>query len=669
MIGTRQGPSRGSTKVGARAVLVALMLAVAAVVAGPALAAQATAPVKLDGAYVVDQSDVLSGSDKATIQKSLDKLSKDTGITLLVVYVPTFTSPSDAVQWGAQTAHLNSLGKNDILLSIATTDRLYNVSRDSDSKLSSGQLASIESKDLVPQLRDSQWAAAATAMAAGIDKAAGPADLSWIPITIGVLVVIAIIVFLIIFFVRRRRTAVETQKRVASQAELDRQAAGLLVGIDDQITQASQEVGFALAQFGEVAAKPFAEALDSAKEKVRQAFELRQKLDDNIPDTPEQKRAWTEQIIELCQGAHADIEAQSEAYDKLRASEATVAEDTAKLRTDASAAQQRIATSTSTLSTLSSTYSARAVASIAKNPDQAGQLLQFVEQMATESEQQIAADKKGEAVGSVQQGRQALVQVDQLLGAIDKASESLSTAQATIEAASADLRSDIEAAQKVPAGSAPQGSDLPAAITAVQSALGFADATHDDPLAVLDRLTDANTKIDTAMAAVRDAEVSRQRAQAALDQSLLTARSQISAARDFIETRRGAISAGPRTRLSEAERHLSSAVSVATTDPQRALAEAQQASALAQAAANDANDEVGSFDQQGMLGGFGGGAGRGGGSNLGGILAGVVIGGLLNGGGGGFGGGFGGGGGGFGGGGGGFGGGGGGGRDSSGGRF
>ncbi|MCU1528765.1 MAG: hypothetical protein JWP75_2528 [Frondihabitans sp.] len=660
VIGTRQGPSQRLTKAGGRAILVGLMLAFAAVFAGPAVAAHATAPVELNGAYVLDQSNVLSAADKATITKSLDKLSKDRGITLLVIYVPTFTSPSQSSEWGAKTADLNSLGTNDILLSVATQTRLYDVSKDSNSTLTTAQLASIEKNALVPQLKAANWAAAATATADGIDKATGPADLTWIPITIGVLVVIAIIVFLVVFLLRRRRSAGIAQKNAASQAELDRQAAGLLIGIDDQITQATQEVGFALAQFGEAAAAPFAQAVDSAKDKARQAFELRQKLDDDIPDTAEEKRAWTEQIIELCQGAHADIEAQSEAYDKLRASEATVAEDTAALRTDAAADQARIAASTTTLSTLSSTYSARAVASITQNPPQATQLLQFVEQMATEAEGQIQADNKGEAVGSVQQGRQALVQIDQLLGAIDKASESLSTAQASIAAASTDLRSDIEAAQKVPAGGAPQGSDLPGAIAEVQAALGFADATHDDPLAVLDRLTAANTKIDTAMAAVRDAEVSRQRAQAALDQSLLTARSQISAARDFIETRRGAISAGPRTRLSEAERHLSSAVSVATTDPQRALAEAQQASALAQAAAGDANDVVGRFDQQGMVGGGGLVGGRGGSSNLGGILAGVVIGGLLNGGGGGFGGG---GGGGFGGGGGG------GGRESSGGRF
>ncbi|WP_164088420.1 TPM domain-containing protein [Frondihabitans sp. 762G35] len=668
-------------RLAAAGVVLASALALAV---GPTAAVHATAPVDFSGKYVVDDANVISASDEARITASFDKLQKDTGIQLLAVYVPSFSDPTDRAAWGAATAERNSLGTNDILLSVAVDDRLYDVSKASSSTLTTAQLSSVETNDLVPKLKSTQWADAAVALATGIDKAKGPADLSWVPIVL-LVVVLLVVAVIVVFSVRRRRRRAEALATSrAEQDVLDRRAATLLVGIDDQITQATQEVDFARAQFGDSAAAPFAAAVDSAKQKVRQAFELRQKLDDEIPDTPEETRAWTEQIIALCEGAHTDIEAQSEAYAKLRASEATVEDDAARLRTDAAALAARRGQSQSTLQALSATYSARAVASVAQNPDQADRLLQFAGERAAEADALIAADKKGEAVGVVDAGRQALVQTDQLLDAIDRASESLRTAQASIDAASADLRSDLQAAARVPAGSTPQSAELPAAVGEVQAALAFAEATRDDPLAVLDRLGQANTRIDTTMAAVRDAEVSRQRAQAALDQAFLNARTQISAARDFIETRRGAISATPRTRLSEAERHLQTAVGLATTDPQSALVEAQQAANMASQAANDANNEVGNFQQQDLFGG-GGLGGRGmGGANLGGILTGVIIGGLLNGGGhgGGFGG-FGGGGGfggfggdgdggGFGGGGGDFGGGGGdfgGGRDDSGGRF
>ena len=533
------------------------------------------------------------------------------------MFVPRFTDPSDRAQWGSEMATLNSLGQNDVLLSVAVTDRLYDVQKSTASSLTTDQLASIEKNDLVPQLRDRQWGAAAVALATGIDDAQGPADLSWIPIALLVVLVIAAIVVIVVVTRRRRSRRALEAEQAASQAELDRRAGALLVGIDDQITQASQEVDFASAQFGDAAAAPFAQAVESAKARVRQAFELRQQLDDEIPDTPQQKREWTEQIIALCEAAHGDIEAQSEAYDRLRASEATVVDDTARLRADIQAAEARSGQSTSTLAALTSTYSARAVASISGNPQQVAQLLEFAGQRASDAEAQIQSGSKGEAVGSVQRGRQALVQVGQLLDAIDKAGATLSTAQASIDAATADLRSDIQAAQKVPAGAVPQGADLAGAVSDVQAALGYAEANRADPLSVLDRLSTANTRIDTTMATVRDAEVSRQRVQAALDQALLAARGQISSARDFIETRRGAISAGPRTRLSEAERHLSTAVSLATADPNRAVAEAQQAGAMANAAVQDADAEVGAYQQQGFggspFGGGYGGYGRGGG--------------------------------------------------------
>ncbi|MGA1812320.1 TPM domain-containing protein [Frondihabitans sp. 4ASC-45] len=671
--GLRLGRGRRTGR-GVPLVVVGLVLGVFGVALGPALAAEATAPVDFNGAYVVDEAGVLSSADTSEITAAVDKLQADTGINLLVAFVPEFTSPTDRVEWGAATAQQNSLGENDILLSVAVDDKLYDVSKDSNSTLTDAKLGDIETNDLVPQLRSGEWAAAAVAMANGIDKSEGPADLSWIPIAllIVVLVIAAIVAFVVI---RRRRSAKALgAKQQAEQTALDRRAGDLLVGIDDQITQASQEVGFAAAQFGDSAAQPFAEAVRSAKAKAAQAFELRQKLDDEVPDTPEQKREWTTQIIELCESAHADIEAQSAAYDKLRASEATVTEDTARLRTDAAALQVRAQAAETALSALSTTYSARAVSSISGNPDQVDRLLEFVADTATKAEASIVAGNPGEAVGSVQAGRQALAQIDQLLTAIDSAGETLRTAQSTIDAASADLRSDLQVAATVPSGPTSSAVDLPGAVADVKGALGYAEATRDDPLAVLDRLTTANTRIDAAMAQIRETAVAQQRVQATLDQALLAARSQVSSARDFIETRRGAISAGPRTRLSEAERHLSSAVSQAPTNPQAAVAEAQQASAMADAAMRDADSEVGSY-QQGMLGGGGGllGGRGGGGANLGGILTGVIIGGLLNGGGGGFGGGgFGGGGGGFGGGGGGFGGGGGGGgggRESSGGRF
>jgi hypothetical protein len=138
----------------------------------------------------------------------------------------------------------------------------------------------------------------------------------------------------------------------------------------------------------------------------------------------------------------------------------------------------------------------------------------------------------------------------------------------------------------------------------------------------------------------RDAEERVRRAAASLDQALLTARSGIAAAGDFISTRRGAVGPEARTRLAEAQRHLDLAVAQGRTDPVGGLREAQLAGALAQEALQRAQSDVAGWGGGGYgPGGFGGGYGPGGfgggyGGGRGGVdLGSLVLGGILFGGG------------------------------------
>ena len=76
--------------------------------------------------------------------------------------------------------------------------------------------------------------------------------------------------------------------------------------------------------------------------------------------------------------------------------------------------------------------------------------------------------------------------------------------------------------------------------------------------------------IDTAAADLATRAELRKKHAAELDQQLQRARSQVSAAQDYITTHRGAVGAGARTRISEAERHLEAAASLAAGDPANA---------------------------------------------------------------------------------------------------
>jgi hypothetical protein len=157
-------------------------------------------------------------------------------------------------------------------------------------------------------------------------------------------------------------------------------------------------------------------------------------------------------------------------------------------------------------------------------------------------------------------------------------------------------------------------------------------------MAALRQLEEADIALEQALAVARDAEQRARRAAASLDQALLTARSGIAAAGDFISTRRGAVGPEARTRLAEAQRHLDLALAQGRTDPVGALREAQQADALAQQALQRAQADVSGWGGGGYgSGGFGGGGyGPGGfGGGRGGVdLGSLVLGGILFGGGG-----------------------------------
>jgi multidrug efflux pump subunit AcrA (membrane-fusion protein) len=122
-----------------------------------------------------------------------------------------------------------------------------------------------------------------------------------------------------------------------------------------------------------------------------------------------------------------------------------------------------------------------------------------------------------------------------------------------------------------------------------------------------------------------------------LEQTLAQANSEIRAAREFIETRRGTVGSTARTRLANAEASLAQALNLRATDPDAALTEANRALALAGQATSAAQSDVQAYappgyDQNGS-GPFGGSSS--GGSGIGGDILGGIIGGLLAGGGGG----------------------------------
>ena len=154
-----------------------------------------------------------------------------------------------------------------------------------------------------------------------------------------------------------------------------------------------------------------------------------------------------------------------------------------------------------------------------------------------------------------------------------------------------------------------------------------------DPIATLERVETAHQSLDQSLTGIRDQQEQARRAQASLQQTIMSAQAQISATSDYITARRGGVGTEARTRLAEAQRNLDYALSISRNDPVTALTYAQQAHALAAQAAQLAQGDVDSFGYANQGYGRGGMFGGGGGGGLGGaILGGILINSILNGG-------------------------------------
>lgn len=392
----------------------------------------------------------------------------------------------------------------------------------------------------------------------------------------------AVVVGFVVLFRRRGDRGIRRATPSGIDA-LRRRAGTLLVTLDDALRDADDEIGFALAQFGPERAKPYAETLSVARAKVAEAFRLKQALDDATPDSDRQQREWTLQIIALCEQAEAALAGQNEAFTRLRSLEVNAAGTLADVRRRIEVTGARVAGSRSTLTALAEKYVDSTFAGVAAHPDQAESQLAIAERAADAAAPAISDTGVNAVATQLAEAAQAVHRADQLLDAVDRTARDLDAASAAL----ADLRTRTKAdlteanAELAKAPDADTGQGIIDAIAGVESSLA---ADSSDPVAALDRIGDAIAALDLALASARNQAQRLEHARTAYRGTLVSARSQIATARDFISGHGSGVDA--RTRLAEAERQL--ALAEVTADPvealdtiRRAVMHAQDADALA----------------------------------------------------------------------------------------
>jgi hypothetical protein len=430
------------------------------------------------------------------------------------------------------------------------------------------------------------------------------------------------------------------QQAAARLAELERTAGVALVRADERIRLADDELGFAIAEFGEDATAEFRAALQRARQRLSEAFHLNQLLSDHVPDTDAQRLEWNSRIVSLCQSAESTLSEQAAAFASRRATVQRTPSQIQKVRADIERTREGLPGARTALAALAERYADASLSPVAANADQAEQLLRFAERSADVAESRLSASRDAEADAAVRAAEEAAKRAGALLDAVDSFEVEALQAESTLAAMVAESYAELSAARALPAPE--RRGRIDAAIASLEGALASlpAPGARLDPIGSLSALRQANTALDDAVAERTQRAQHQERLRAQLVTAIDDAERQIATARSMIMDYRMPVGPDARTRLAEAERQFAGITE--ERDPELALARARRAAALAAEAASYAQADLQNAQGYGYGGGYGGGYGPGGygprggvsiggGQILGGVLGGLAIGGLLDG--------------------------------------
>ncbi|MFT4200851.1 TPM domain-containing protein [Gordonia sp. (in: high G+C Gram-positive bacteria)] len=620
--------------------LAVVAIALASVFLGPlaATTAHAEPPMNLpEQMQIHDPAQVLSDGDRAKLQAEIDKLYADHGVSMWVVYVKSFDD-MPAEKWADVVRNQSDLTDRDVLLAVATDSRRYYLS--TPEVLDKDKIDDIAKKDVEPRLKKGEWSAAGIGAVRGIDKALSSSHvLAYTAAGVGGTAALAGGGAYLYTRRRREQEAKErleslrsvsdelTVDQLASQSidDLDDWSREILTDTDNAVRTSAEELSLAVDEFGEAQTKPFRDAVESAQKGIADSFVLRQRLDDAIEENPDEQRSMLVQIITTCHDIDASLDDQVQQFDEMRnlllgAPERLdgLTRSIVDLKTRATAAEGMLAS-------LIAKHGEDRVKAVSHNVELAEKQIDFAEENVDDGRDATAAPagKQGAVVAAIRAAEGAVAQAGKLLDAVANADTAIAEAATRLPVLIDEVTAEIAAAGKL--DSSPTLAD---AVADAQAALDYAAANTDsDPLGSFTTLTETDAVLDRELAAARKSTSKRKRGVELREQTIAAAESKVSAARDFIDTRRGAVQAEARTRLTEAQRLVESAHARPAKEAAEAVEDARRAGALADEALMNAQDDVVAWQQTEQPAEHGGDA-----SAIGAVLSGVLVDSFLRGG-------------------------------------
>ena len=390
-----------------------------------------------------------------------------------------------------------------------------------------------------------------------------------------VLVVVVVVVGWALLQLFRRRDGARPTA-AAGLTSLRSQANMLLVRADEAVHAADDELGFAIAQFGEERTREFGAALARARSQLTAAFRLRHDLDDAFPESVQKQREWTLQIVALSESAIAALEKQDRGFSAARGAEVAAPVRLSAAREGIQSASSRLPAVSSTLAELQESYEPVLLGSLSSTITDA--TAQLVEATARVDAAQAAVSPSGvnAVTDLVRSGEDSLRRATLRLDAVDaRAAELADAASALTDLVASTKRDLVEARGQRDAAPGPnEALAIGAAITAVEDSL--AASTPRNPIDSLERIGTAVARLDSALASARSQKERIEHATIALGGTVATVTAQLSEVRAFITVGGRRVGADARTRLAEAERELAAA-NAPGADPVEALDAARRA--------------------------------------------------------------------------------------------
>lgn len=639
--------------------LLSLLVAILAAALLVAPSALAEPPFRLPD-QVTDNSGVLKPNQRADVQKAVDQLYSQRHVRLWVVYVDSF-DPQGAVGWAQQTRTISDLGTEDAILAVATNQRSYAfLVPPAAAGGSSTKVDAIRRDRIEPALRSSDWAGAANAAAtglAGIGKGGGVATggskvgggsgggSSLVPVAIfaggGLMLVGGMM-----FWSRQRRKKRHEADVVAAKnvdptdpaaladvpiGALDDLSRTIVVQVDNAVRTSANELVLAVEEFGPAQTAPFAAAVDNARTTLKQAFAVRQKLDDDVPEPLPERRDLLTRVVVSAAKANKELEKETESFHQMRDLVFNAPERLDGLTQQLVTVTARVEPSQQKLDQLHTEFDDAALASVARNVNAAKERIGFADEAITRGRALAAkpvAGEVGDLVDCVRGAESALQQASTMLDAVDSAASDIRRAVSTLPSAIEDIQRGInQASEQLAQGGLAKDAELSAARDVAVKAVAEAQSNGKaDPLGTFTKLTSADADLDRLLATVAEERDAAERLNKSYEQALFTAQSRVRSVSDYVDTRRGSIGPEARTRLNEAVRQLEAAEAQKATNINEAIKRANGASLLAAQAQQLANNDVQAGQRQYQT------RYRGGQSDMGAMVGGIILGNILTGG-------------------------------------